>query len=90
MRIDDQGEIISTDVWVYYEPTAQSWDDLTWGGYFTTIFTHPRRGHFIDSPVSGITYETPTNWGVTDSAGAFDYFPDETVKLWIDAGAKNN
>ncbi|MCA9926809.1 MAG: hypothetical protein KC421_30790, partial [Anaerolineales bacterium] len=28
-------------------------------------------------------YETPTNWGVTDQAGAFDYFPGETVKLWV-------
>ncbi|MCA9925015.1 MAG: hypothetical protein KC421_21720, partial [Anaerolineales bacterium] len=28
-------------------------------------------------------YETPTNWGMTDDAGGFDYFPGERVSLSI-------
>ena len=53
------------------------------GSVFTTKFAHPRKGHFIDSPVGGLTYETPTNWGVTEDSGGFDYFPGEEVELWV-------
>jgi hypothetical protein len=60
-----------------------TWPKLKWGGYFTTILYHPQRGHFIDSPVAGITYRTPTNWGTTDEFGGFDYFPGEHVDLWL-------
>ena len=83
VQYDNAGEIIAeTDVWVL-PGDYEAFDDLAWGGYFTTIFAHPRRGHFVDSPVSGLRYRTPTNWGVTDSAGAFDYFPGEAVQLWL-------
>jgi hypothetical protein len=58
------------------------WPGLKHGGYFNTVFTHPQRGHFIDSPVSGLSYETDTNWGITDESGGFDFFPGERVKLW--------
>lgn len=60
-----------------------TWPKLKWGGYFKTILYHPQRGHFIDSPVAGLTYRTPTNWGTTDISGAFDYFPGERVDLWL-------
>jgi hypothetical protein len=76
---DEDGEILNGAVVSSFE----SWEELNWGGFFTTRFAHPRRGHFIDSPVSGVTFQTPTNWGVTDGSGAFDYFPGETVHLWI-------
>ncbi|UCG22793.1 MAG: hypothetical protein JSW55_11475, partial [Chloroflexota bacterium] len=83
-QYDNLGLLIAEkDVWVYFEDTAVEFDDLAWGGYFITKFAHPRRGHFIDSPVSGLTYETPTNWGTTDASGAFDDFPGETVNLWL-------
>ncbi len=55
---------------------------LQWGGYFNTTWYHPSRGHFIDSPVAGLTYETPTQSGVTDVSGGFDYFPGERVHLF--------
>ena len=53
------------------------------GSVFTTKFVHPRKGHFIDSPVGGLTYATPTNWGTTEASGGFDYFPGEMVDLWV-------
>ncbi len=56
---------------------------LKHGGYFDAMMTHPARGHFIDSPVFGLGYQTPTQWGVTDIAGGFDYFPSEFVDFWI-------
>jgi hypothetical protein len=53
-----------------------------WG---STVYemAHPRRAHFIDSPVAGLGFETPTHQGKTDDAGAFDYFPGERVDLLL-------
>jgi hypothetical protein len=56
---------------------------LKHGGYFDVMLTHPARGHFIDSPVFGLGYQTPTQWGMTDIAGGFDYFPAEFIDFWI-------
>jgi len=58
-------------------------DNQTWGGYFLSLWVHPARGHFIDSPVAGLTYDTSTQWGMTDDGGGFDYFPGERVDLWL-------
>ena len=51
-----------------------------WG---STVYemAHPRRAHFIDSPVAGLSFETPTHQGKTDDSGAFDYFPGERADL---------
>ncbi|SDR99863.1 para-nitrobenzyl esterase [Halopseudomonas xinjiangensis] len=40
-------------------------------------------GIFIDSPVSGLGYKTPTQEGVTDAEGRFEYRADETVTFSI-------
>ena len=45
--------------------------------------SHPIRGHLIDSPVGGLTFWTLTHSNLTDEAGAFDYFPGETVTFAI-------
>jgi hypothetical protein len=44
---------------------------------------HPRNGHFIDAPVSGLSFKTPTHQGKTEDGGLFNYFPGETVDLAI-------
>ncbi len=36
-------------------------------------------GVFVDSPVSGLAYSTPTGSGLTNEAGEFQYLPGETV-----------
>ena len=41
------------------------------------------RGVFIDSPVAGLSYETPTVSGVTDSDGVFNYREGEAVVFSI-------
>lgn len=63
-------------------------DDLEFEGvgkgwWFSYMLSHPSRGHFIDSPVEGLTFQTPTHSNLTDESGAFDYFPEETVTLSI-------
>jgi para-nitrobenzyl esterase len=40
-------------------------------------------GVFIDSPVAGITYKTPTLGGLTDAAGTFHYKAGEVVTFSI-------
>ncbi len=54
-----------------------------WCCWFNYEMAHPKRGHFIDSPVGGLSCQTPTYSGVTDESGGFDYFPGERVELAI-------
>ena len=41
------------------------------------------QGIFIDSPVSGLKYETETHSGMTDENGKFDYEEGETVTFFV-------
>jgi hypothetical protein len=41
------------------------------------------QGVFIDSPVTGLRYETETHNGVTDENGKFDYEEGETVTFFV-------
>ena len=79
-RLNSLGEVVQRlSAWADGEPLYLQ----KWATYFTYELAHPKKGHFIDSPVTGVYHRTPTSWGLTDDAGAFDYFPDETVKLWL-------
>lgn len=65
-----------------------TWENSTYGGWFPTKFYHPIRGQFIDAPVKGLNYETPTHVGSTESteengSGGFDFFPGETIGFSI-------
>ncbi|MFP4030649.1 MAG: hypothetical protein ACLFTV_03695 [Desulfococcaceae bacterium] len=42
----------------------------------------PRTGRFLDGPVVGPAWETPTESGRTDAAGAFLYRPGEGIDFW--------
>lgn len=61
----------------------ESFDGGRWGWWFRYEMAHPRRAHFIDSPVGGMHVETPTFGGKTDGSGAFDYFPGERAEFMI-------
>jgi len=62
---------------------SNEFEGSQWGWWFNYEMTHPKRGHFIDSPVGGLSFETPTHTGKTDESGGFDYFPGERVELAI-------
>lgn len=89
VKLDPSGVVIAkNDFWLApLDPAAVAtfvrWPALIHGGYFENEFVHPQRGHFIDSPVAGLTYRTLTSWGTTDASGGFDYFPGERVDLWL-------
>ena len=77
----DEGEMVLDSNYAY-------WPRSKYGGYYTTKFYHPQRGQFIDAPVKGLNYETPTHVGNTqgteeDGTGGFDFFPGETIKFSI-------
>lgn len=60
-----------------------AFDGGRWGWWFRYEMAHPKTGHFIDSPVAGLSVETPTYEGVTDVDAKFDYFPGELVDISI-------
>jgi hypothetical protein len=43
----------------------------------------PLTGVFLDSPVSGLGYETHTHQGITEVGGAFSYQNGETIRFYI-------
>ena len=76
----------SKAAWVYTGSgcdtgTYDDFEGVAKGWKFTHLLTHPKRGHFIDAPVAGVTFATPTSQGMTDESGGFDYFPGEMVNL---------
>ncbi len=42
-----------------------------------------KTGNFVDSPVSGIQYRTPTFSGITNAAGTFQYSTNEIIEFSI-------
>ena len=43
----------------------------------------PLTGQFLDSAVEGLTYETATQSGTTDSQGNFQYLAGETISFYV-------
>jgi hypothetical protein len=79
VQLDSLGEVIVQEgAWAF---GPKEFEGDQWGWWFNYELAHPRRGHFIDSPVAGLSYSTPTQTGVTDESGKFDYFPGERVEL---------
>jgi len=81
VQLDEKGKIIAEEGAWAFGPAEFEGDQ--WGWWFTYEMAHPRRGHFIDSPVGGVSFSTPTGSGVTDESGGFDYFPGERVELAV-------
>jgi para-nitrobenzyl esterase len=43
----------------------------------------PQSGTFVDAPVAGLNYSTPTTSGTTDANGRFTYYANETVTFSV-------
>ncbi len=81
VQLDEKGKVIAEEgAWAY---GPNPWEGSQWGWWFSYEMAHPKRGHFIDSPVGGLNFQTDTHFGKTDELGGFDYFPTETVSLSI-------
>ena len=77
------GNGASTEYGDIDEATLDDFEGVGKGWWFSYLLTHPKQGHFIDAPVGGLTFSTPTHSGKTDPAGGFGYFPGENVTLAI-------
>lgn len=42
-----------------------------------------RVGRFLDGPVAGLSWETPSERGLTDDSGGFRYRPGERIDFWV-------
>ena len=88
VKLDTDGTTNGQTIRVLEEEGAWAFGEGTfeggrWAWWFKYEMAHPQRGHFIDSPVGGLSFETPTHAGKTDESGGFDYFPGERVDLAI-------
>ena len=81
VQLNELGEVIAEEGAWAFGPNEYEGDQ--WGWWLSYEMAHPKRGHFIDSPVGGLNFSTPTGFGVTDESGGFDYFPGERVNLWV-------
>ena len=57
--------------------------DQNWGYYVIYPLAKVEPGHFIDANVNGLTYNTPTQSGVTGDTGQFNYIPDERIDFSV-------
>jgi len=53
------------------------------GGSGNSSTNAPLTGVFLDSPVSGLGYETRTHQGITEVGGAFSYQNGEAIRFYI-------
>jgi hypothetical protein len=86
-QVDQFGEITAKEeAWAYAGEEAVYFEGgKDWGFYFTYELAHPKSGQFIDAPVKGLGYFTPTHSGITGEPGPFQYFPGESVDFYIDS-----
>ena len=67
-------------------------DERVWSWYVTYQRARPMAGHFVDANVNGLTYETISQYGVTEfstdtgttgQGGQFWFLPEERIKFSV-------
>jgi hypothetical protein len=58
-------------------------ESIDWGYYIAYQAAKVQPGHFIDAPVLGLTYKSPTQDGITTETGEFRYIPREQVEFSV-------
>ncbi len=82
-----------TEVWVDIPESAYAENDgvferidkegAVWAWYVVYPLAKVEPGHFIDANVNGLTFETPTQFGVTGDNGQFWFIPEEPVTFSV-------
>ncbi len=84
VKLDAAGTVIATEgAWAFHQDYSIDIPGAQWGWYMEYEMAHPKRGHFWDSPVDGLSYSTGAGSGKTEEGGAFDYFPGEKVTFAV-------
>ena len=58
-------------------------DGRIWAWYVTYPLAKVEPGHFVDANVNGLTFETPTQFGVTGDGGQFWFIPEEGIDFYV-------
>ncbi len=66
-----------------YPGTESSTDGGSWGYYMTYPLAKVESGHFVDANVNGLSYETPTQFGITGDNGQFWFIPEERIDFAV-------
>ncbi len=64
-------------------PAARQRQRPIWGWYVTYPLAKVEAGHFIDANVNGLSFETPTQFGVTGEEGQFWFLPGERIDFSV-------
>jgi len=81
VKLNSDGEVIEKgDAWGYGDIAVEG---SKWGTMLRYKLTHPKIGHFRDSPVGGAVMISPTFNGRTGDSGEFTYFPGESANFYI-------
>lgn len=84
VKLDAAGAVVAEEgAWAYSDMHAIDFPGAEWGWFVEYEMAHPKRGHFWDSPVDGLSYETGAGKGKTAEGGAFDYFPGEKASFAV-------
>ena len=66
-----------------YPGSESASDAIIWGGYVTYPLAKVEPGHFVDANVNGLTFATPTQYGITGNEGQFWFIPDERIDFYV-------
>ncbi len=64
-------------------PRLDKPDGTFWAWYVHYPLAKVEAGHFVDANVDGLTFATPTQFGVTGDNGQFWYLPDERIDFAV-------
>ncbi len=67
----------------YVFPRLDKPDGTFWAWYVHYPLAKVEAGHFVDANVDGLTFATPTQFGVTGDNGQFWYLPDESIDFAV-------
>ena len=82
--VDSEGEYLYAETaWAEGNHDFHELGGDQWGWWLEYWMAHKSRTHFIDSPVAGLIFHSPTEYVYTDESGGADYFPGESAKYYL-------
>jgi hypothetical protein len=81
--VEERAFALSDDAFYRYKKGEIVGEGIFWGFYVTYPLAKVEPGHFVDANVSGLTYRTPTQEGITGEEGQFWWLPGERVGFHV-------
>jgi len=68
---------------VFDRYTGSAEEGISWAFYVTYPLAKVESGHFVDANVNGLSFETPTQFGITGDNGQFWFIPEERINFAV-------